>query len=155
MRDSSARLISGSGMRAQAKDLFEGSQPGLDGGFVRRLVVDAHQRLGAARTQQYPAAVREIELESVVRADPLHLDARDLGGFMRFHRAQYPEPVLLVGLAIEVNVVPRVRVRAYPLLQAGEDLREGPAELDDHVGEQQADENPIALRNVAADREPT
>src|SRR5437879_2355240 len=153
MRDWSARRISGVG--SESKYVFQGGQPRLDRGLVRRFRVDAHQRLGATRTQQHPAAVREIELESVVRADPLDLDARDLRGFMRFHRAQYPNPVLLVGLTVEVDVVPRIRVWADPLLQAGEDLRERPAELDDHVREQQPDENPIALGNMASDREST
>src|ERR1700737_2885409 len=147
MRDSSARLISGVG--SEAKYVFQGSQARLARGFVRPLGVNANQRLSATCAQQYPAAVGEIELESIVRADPLHLDARDLAGFMRFHRAQYPKPILLVGLTVEVDVVPGVRVRADPLLKSGEDLRQRPAELDDHVCEQEAAENPIALGSGA------
>ena len=50
--------------------------------------------------------------------------------------------------------MPRVRVRPDPLLEPGQDLRDGLARFHHHVGEQQPDQDAIALRDVPTHREP-
>ena len=51
--------------------------------------------------------------------------------------------------------MPGVRVRPNPLLEAGQDLGDRLAGLHDHVSEQEADQDTVALGDVSAHGEPT
>src|SRR5438034_9048562 len=66
------------GFPFQPDDLLDGLKPRLDRSRIRRLGVDAHKSFGATGSEQHPAAILEVELEAVVRADPRDFDARDL-----------------------------------------------------------------------------
>src|SRR5256885_1622396 len=72
--------------------------------------VDADQRLGAARSQQDPAAVGEVELEPVVRPDTLHGHAPDLLRLILLQRLQDSLAFRLVRIARQMDVVPAVSI---------------------------------------------
>src|SRR5436305_11626500 len=125
--DSSARLTpgrSGMGRLAQADDVLDSPEPGLDGGGILRFGVDANQGLGAAGAEEHPASVLEIELEPVVGAHTRDLDSRDLLGLLGCELFGDPLAVLVVGVALKVDVVSGVGMWPDALLEVGEDLRQ-------------------------------
>src|SRR5260370_14640730 len=103
-------------MRPNADYVLQGREPRLDRRAVGRLRVNPDQRLGAARPKQHPAAVLEIELETVVGADALHANTRDLLRLVLLERVPDPLAVHVVGLAHQVDVVARVRSWSNPPL---------------------------------------
>src|SRR2546428_13635180 len=137
-------------MRAQSDAAAQAAEPRLDGDFVGRLRINSHQRLGATRAQKHPAPIGEVELETVVRADPFDLDARDLARFMALERAKYPDAILLVRLAVQVDVVSRVSVRADPFLEPGNDLRHRVPGLGLPRREHQADQDGVPPGDAAS-----
>src|SRR5712691_3259238 len=140
-------------MGSKADDVLQRREPRFDRGLVCGLRVDAHEWLGAAGPEQHPTPVGEIELEAVVRANAFYLDTGHLAWFVGLERVQDSLAVSVIRLTVEVNVVARVCVGADTLLEAGKDLRQRLPEFHDHVREKQADEDAIALGNVAFDRE--
>src|ERR1700674_4038059 len=131
--------------------LLQRRQPRFDGRAVDRLCVNPDQRLGAARPQQHPAAVLEVELEAVVGANALDAHAGDLLRFVLLERLENPLAVRVIRLADKVDVMPRVSVGSDAALEVGEDRGERFACLDDHVGEQQAHQDSVAFGNMTTD----
>src|ERR1700682_2519984 len=120
---------------------------------ARRLAVDADERLGTAESNQGPTAIVEVELEPVVRAHPLDLAARDLGG--RIGSETLVDATLEIVVAFPGNryVATVVGVGANPLEQRSQDRREWLFLADDHVGKIQTRQYAVALGDVAAEAE--
>src|SRR5580693_8378620 len=108
-------------MSTNSDNVLERRQARLDRRAVRRLCVNPDQRLGAARPQQHPAPVLEVELEAVVGADALHANAGDLLRFVLLERLENSLAVRVIRLADEMDVVPRVSVRSDAALEVAED----------------------------------
>src|SRR5438094_1934398 len=143
----------GSRFLLQSDYFLDRLQPRLDRSRVRRLRVDANERLGTARATQHPATVLEVELEAVVRTHPRDLDAGDLFRLVVRQLLGDPLAVAVVCVALQVNVVARVRVGPDALLEVANDLRQRLAAPHDHVGEKHPDEDAVALGDVAANTE--
>src|SRR5207302_9108390 len=141
--------LSASDKLPDSQPLLQRGQQLLDAFAAGSLAVDADQRLRSREAHQHPAAVLQVELESVVAAGAYHR----LAGHLLRQLALQPAVELgtppRVLLPLEVNVVAGVEVRADQLLQALEDARERQSVLDDHVGEGEAGKHSVPPRGVA------
>src|SRR5437899_12589855 len=123
-------------MLPDTRNVFGGAEASLDGLAIGCLGVDAYQRFGAAGTQEHPAAVGEVELETVVRPHALDSDASDLVWLVLLERLEDALAVALVGVALQMDVVAHVCMPAATLLESREYLRDRYARLSYHdVGE--------------------
>src|SRR6267378_4922374 len=110
-------------MLADTYDVFECAEPRFYRRAVRCLGIHPYQRLCPARPQQNPAAVLEVELEAVIGADTLDADAGHLLWLVLLEPFKNSLAVGVVGLANQMNVMPRVGVRPDALLEVGKDHR--------------------------------
>src|SRR5207245_8400222 len=120
-------------MLPDTDNVFEGAEASLDSLAIGCLGVDAYQRFGAAGTQEHPAAVGEVELETVVRPHALDSDASDLVWLVLLERLEDALAVALVGVALQMDVVAGVGMRADALLEARRGIGDTLALLDPHL----------------------
>src|SRR6266571_5584028 len=157
-RVSSARYTAGMsgmdrGFAFQPDYLLDRLKPRLDCSRIRCLGVDPHKRLGAAGSEQHPAAILEVELEAVVRAHARDFDARDLLRLVVRQLLGDAFAVSVVRLALQVDVMARVCVGPDALLEVAKDLRQRLAAPHDHVREEHPDEDAVALGDMTPDAE--
>src|SRR5438094_3985475 len=145
----------GSDKLAEPELLFEGGEQLLDPLRRGRFAINANQRFGAAEADQDPAAILQVVLEAIVGAGAHNAAAGDVGRRLLFQPAVELGSTGRVLLPLEVKVVPRIEVWTDQLCQVVHDPRKRLFFFHAEDGIRDPGENPISLRNMAAESETT
>src|SRR5438128_11871562 len=129
---------------AEPELLFQSGEQLLDPLLRGRLAIDANQRLGAAESDQHPAAVLQVVLESIIGTGAHHPAAGNLAGWLLFQPAIELGATSRVLLPVEVKVVPGIKVWTDQISQVVHDPRQALAAVDEQVAERHAIETAAA-----------
>src|SRR5438876_8730981 len=138
---------------AEPELLFQSGEQLLDPLLRGRLAIDANQRLGAAESDQHPAAVLQVILESIIGTGAHHPSAGNVVGWLLFQPAIELGATGRVLLPLEMEIVPGIKVWTDQFRQVVHDPRKRLAILHDHAGERDPREDAVAFWNMAAEGE--